>query len=375
MSIADLIRSHEAYVMGRPGGCRVAFRMERIPNLRLINRKLNDIEFVGCDLSHSHFTLSTMRSASLYCASLVSVDLRGVNLERADLRGAILRGANLYRANLDGADFRRAVLFKSERDKEFSKMDWVPDDESRFPDGAVDFRDSSLAGAHFGCAKLAGADFSGALMDGASLSNADLRGAKFDNAVLSGVVFGNARLDGASFDGALRDPSEALKLRRAEWLEAVRKSDQYTRTYGQEGGRADLAGSDLRVIGDALAGKGLVGANMRGVCGASVSFAGASLVGAVFDGADLRGANFTGALLQGVSFRDCNLKHAVFSKANLTAFVGASGRKFYPSFDGAQTDGARFDQAQTENGLELPVPVSVNPVPVNPVPESPVPVV
>jgi len=359
MSIADLIRSHEAYVMGRPGGCRVAFRMERMPNLRLINRKLNDIEFVGCDLSHSHFTLSTMRSASLYCASLISVDFRGVNLERADLRGAILRGANLYRANLDGADFRRAVLFKSERDKEFSKMDWVPDDESHFPDGAVDFRDSSLAGAHFGCAKLAGADFSGALMDGASLSSADLRGAKFDNAVLSGVVFGNARLDGASFDGALRDPSEALKLRRAEWLEAVRKSDQY----------------NLRVIGDALAGKGLVGANMRGVCGASVSFAGASLVGAVFDGADLRGANFTGALLQGVSFRDCDLKHAVFTKANLTAFVGASGRKFYPSFDGAQTDGARFDQTQIENGLELAVPVSVNPVPVNPVPGSPVPVI
>ena len=356
MSLDELIRSHEAFVAGRPGGCRVTFRMEKLQKLRLLRRDLIGIEFIGCDLSYSHFSLSRLRSASFYCSNLVGVDLRGCDVTQADLRGSVLRGANLYRANLDGADFRRAVLYTSERDKELSAMDWAPDDETRERDGAVDFRDSTLRAARFGAAKMAGADFSGALMDGACLKNADLRGAKFQDTVLVGTDFGNARLDGACFEGALRDPSQAALERREALLEVVRRSCLYTQSGGKEGARADLAGEDLRVLGDALKDRRLIGANMRGVCAVNVSFAGATLIGSVFNGADLRGADFTGALLQGASFRDCNLKHAVFSKANLTAFRGPSGRTFHPSFDGATTLGARFDQALTEDGFVPPEP-------------------
>lgn len=353
-SLMDNLLAHEAFAAGKPGGCRAFFRMQRMAGLRLLKRQLDGIEFVGCDLNGSHFTLSSLKTASFYCCNLTRVDLRGADLTRADMRGAVLRGADLYRANLDGADLRKAVLVTEDCDKEFASFAWLAEEDQGPRDGAVDFRDCALRGAKFSSAKLKGADFSGALLEGADLSNADLRGASFRGAVMTGVKVGGALLEGADMQGALRDPGEDAIARRAELLHAVELSDIYTRTHGKEGVRASFAGEDLRVLDKALVRKGLIGANMRGVCGVGVDFTGASLVGAMFHGADLRGANFTGALLHGVSFRDCNLKHAIFSKADLRAFEGAGGRRFEPSFEGADVTSARFDQAQFDPGFPRP---------------------
>ena len=115
-----VIAAHEAFIAGRNGGCRAFFRFQDLTGVNLMKRKLDGIEFIGCDLKDSSFALASMVTASFYCSSLKGADLRGSDLSRADLRGAILRGADLYRANLDGADFRKAVLYKDERDKEFN---------------------------------------------------------------------------------------------------------------------------------------------------------------------------------------------------------------------------------------------------------------
>lgn len=341
----SVIAAHESFIAGRAGGCRAFFRFQDLAGASLMKRKLDGIEFIGCDLRESNFALASLVTASFYCSSLKRADLRGADLSRADLRGAILRGADLYRANLDGADFRKAVLYKDERDAEFKHKDCIIDTECDGRDGAVDFRDCTLRGARLSAAKLKGANFAGALLDGAKLNQADLREANFEGAVLMGADLNGTRLEGAKMEGVVRDPAESSVARAEELLKRLELSDLYTRSRGEQGQRADFEGEDLRVLGRALSQKGLIGANMRGICGVGVDFSGASLIGAAFIGADLRGANFTGANLKGVNFKDCNLNHDIFKSADLRAFTGNTGRAFLPTFDGASTHAARFDGA------------------------------
>lgn len=346
-----VIAAHEAFIAGRAGGCRAFFRFQDLTGANLMKRKLDSIEFIGCDLKESTFTLSSLVTASFYCSSLKGADLRGADLSRADLRGAILRGADLYRANLDGADFRKAVLFKDERDAEFRQSDWVQDQEGDGHDGAVDFRDCSLRGARLSAAKLKGANFSGAMLEGAQLNQADLRDADFSGAVLTGADLQGTRLDGANMTDVVRDPSAESQGRAESLLKKLELSDLYTRSRGEQGQRAVFEGEDLRVLGRACREKGLIGANMRGVCAVGMDFSGASFIGANFTGADLRGVNFTGANLKGVSFRDCNLNHAVFQGADLLSFTGSTGRVFHPSFEGASVHACRFDGARLDHEL------------------------
>ena len=241
-----VIAAHEAFIAGRNGGCRAFFRFQDLTGVNLMKRKLDGIEFIGCDLKDSSFALASMVTASFYCSSLKGADLRGSDLSRADLRGAILRGADLYRANLDGADFRKAVLYKDERDKEFKQNDWVQDLEDG-RDGAVDFRDCSLRGARLSSAKLKGADFSGAMMEGADLHQADLRDANFKGAVLTGADMKGARLDGANLDNVVRDPAQAALARASDLMKLLEQSDLYTQSRGEQGRRAVFEGEDLRV--------------------------------------------------------------------------------------------------------------------------------
>jgi uncharacterized protein YjbI with pentapeptide repeats len=344
----SVIAAHEAFIAGRAGGCRAFFRFQDLTGASLMKRKLDGIEFIGCDLSESNFALTSLVTASFYCSSLKRADLRGADLSRADLRGAILRGADLYRANLDGADFRKAVLYKDERDAEFKHNDWLIDAEGDGRDGAVDFRDCTLRGARLSAAKLKGADFSGAMLDGAKLNQADLRDANFEGAVLTGADLNGTRLDGANLENVVRDPADEALARAEELQKRLEQSDLYTRSRGEQGQRGNFEGEDLRVLGQAFRQKGLIGANLRGVCGVGLDFSGASLIGAVFSGSDLRGANFTGANLKGVNFKDCNLNHAIFKSADLRAFTGNTGRAFLPCFDGASTHAARFEGAMMD---------------------------
>ncbi|WP_375550096.1 pentapeptide repeat-containing protein [Oceanicaulis alexandrii] len=344
----SVIAAHELFIAGRAGGCRAFFRFQDLAGASLMKRKLDGIEFIGCDLSESNFALTSLVTASFYCSSLKRADLRGADLSRADLRGAILRGADLYRANLDGADFRKAVLYKDERDAEFKHNDWLMDAEGDGRDGAVDFRDCTLRGTRLSAAKLKGADFSGAMLDGAKLNQADLRDANFEGAVLTGADLNGTRLDGANMERVVRDPAAEAMARVEELQQRLEQSDLYTRSRGEQGQRGNFEGEDLRVLGQAFRQKGLIGANLRGVCGVGLDFSGASLIGAVFTGSDLRGANFTGANLKGVNFKDCNLNHAIFKSADLRAFTGNTGRAFLPAFDGASTHAARFEGAMMD---------------------------
>ena len=81
-----VIAAHEAFIAGRNGGCRAFFRFQDLTGVNLMKRKLDGIEFIGCDLKDSSFALASMVTASFYCSSLKGADLRGSDLSRADLR-------------------------------------------------------------------------------------------------------------------------------------------------------------------------------------------------------------------------------------------------------------------------------------------------
>jgi uncharacterized protein YjbI with pentapeptide repeats len=355
------LAAHERFVRGVMGGRRASFRYERIEGLILRRRALDGVEFVGCDLPHAQFLLSSLRSASFYCSNLRGADLRATDLTRADMRGAVLRGADLYRAKLDGADFRKAVLVRSERDPEMCQAGLSFDDEADVLGGAVDFRNSSMVGAQLSNAKLRGADFGGAVLENVDLRGADIRGSIFDGAVLTNVNLEGVSLDRVSMEGVLHGPSEKAVAKLPSLLAQVEANDSYTRTFGASGARAKLDGEDLRALGDALREAGLVGATFKNACGVRVDFRGAVLVGAVFDGADLRNAQFNGADLRGCSFKNCNLNHADFSRADLSSFDGASGRQFPPRFTDATIHSTMFDDVQLDAGTSLDALLGVKP--------------
>ena len=352
-AFTDLIIAHERFIRGQVGGCRAMFRFAAHPGVNLQGRRLDDVEFVGCDLTEAKLALASLKASSFYCTSLRGADLRGADLTNADMRGATLRGASLYRAVLDGADFRKAVLLTKDRDEGFQSCEWDEGEAFDGSDRPVDFTDCSLKGARLNYAKLKGAEFGGAILDGAHLAGADLRGASFDGAVLTNIDLETARTDGASMRNVVRDPSEEALTRKAELMTILKESVKYTKTAGKEGARAVLDGADIRVLGRAFAKAGLAGASIKGVCGIGVDFSNAVLVGAIFDGSDLRGARFDGADLRGCSFRDCNLGQTVFNTANLTSFLGRDGRSFPPRFDGAALGAMRIKGAMTDPGSSL----------------------
>ncbi|GLK52248.1 pentapeptide repeat-containing protein [Maricaulis virginensis] len=351
-SNGELIAAHEDFAQGVPGGCRAVFRFDALRDLRLLRRKLEGIQFIGCDLSGGRFAESDLRFASFYCSRLEQCDFRGSDLTRADLRGVSLRGTRLNGARLDEADFRSAELARIDEDERFVRH--VVHADRQTHDGAdglvasVDFSHCSLKGARLNGARLQGADFSDAILSEADLSGANLLGARFNGAIMTGVALANTRLDADALSGALQDPTSAAHDARPGLQASIRAGNLWTLTQGREGEVPRFDGEDLRVCGRDFSGVALAGASLRNCCAVGVPFTGARLIGAVFDGADLRDADFTGADLRGVSFRNCKLAHARFSSCDLRSLEGSGGRRFAPRFEGSAPELAWFFRCETD---------------------------
>jgi len=348
----ELIAAHEDFAQGVPGGCRAVFRFDALRDLRLLRRKLEGIQFIGCDLSGGRFAESDLRFASFYCSRLEQCDFRGSDLTRADLRGVSLRGTRLNGARLDEADFRSAELARIDEEERFVRH--IVHNERQTHDGAdglvasVDFSHCSLKGARLNGARLQGADFSDAILSEADLSGANLLGARFDGAIMTGVSLANTRLDANALSGALQDPTSKAHDVRPGLQDRIRAGNLWTLTHGCEGEVPRFDGEDLRVCGRDFSGTALAGASFRNCCAVGVPFTGARLIGAVFDGADLRDADFTGADLRGASFRNCKLAHARFSGCDLRSLEGSGGRRFAPRFDGSAPELAWFSRCETD---------------------------
>lgn len=343
-----IVRAHEAFAAGRPGGARALPRHIVAHGMRCDRRVLTDVDFTGADLTGSVFALTDFSRASFYCANLSKCDLRGARLIRADLRGAAFTGARLTGANLDEADLRAAVLCTAD---ELQGLRWVgarANMSGAKLDGAslteanafsVDFTNCSMRGVRLRFANLKNANFTDANLDGADFAGAQLRGARLHGAILTGVDVASLGLPAAALAGCLLEPDAKALDRLGDICRELDRAHLWVATNGAEGAPAMLDGFDLRPAKSLFRKQMLVGLKARQAIGVGMDFTGSQLQGAVFDGADLRGADFTRADLRGVSFRNAKLAHAVFEDADFAPLPLSRGAERPTCFDGASLEG------------------------------------
>lgn len=344
----EIVRAHEAFASGRPGGARALPRFVIAKGMRCDKRLLRDVDFTGSDLTGTTFVGTDLRRAALYCAVMTKCDLRGAHLERADLRGATFAGAKLAGACLDEADMRAAILCVTDAARGLRRVG-----------AGVELGGARLDGANLEDAVAFNVDFTNCSLRSAKLRNANLKNANFTNANLDGVDFKGARIAGVTFAGAILtnvdvealflspaqkvgcvfDPGPEAWARADEIRHMLDGAETWIRTNGSQGGRARLDGLDLRPIGQELRSRMLGGLSARNVVAVGVDFSGAHLQGAVFDGADLRGASFRGADLRGASFLDARLSHAVLQDANISPLPAPNGGSRPTRFDRATLEG------------------------------------
>lgn len=359
-----IVRAHEAFVTGRPGGARILPRSVVAQRFRCDLRKLSDADFTGADLSGTTFVGTDLRRAALYCARLAGCDLRGAHLERSDLRGAVLSGANLAGATLDEADMRAAILCAADpvlglRWVGGASMDGARLDRADLSDAvahAVDFTGCSLRGAKLRNANLKNAIMIDANLDGVDLRGAKIQGVQFQGAILTGVDVAVLGLPAKTLAGCVLDPSREALAQLPRLQAAVDEGELWAMSNGRSGKPCKLDGEDLRPLGDRLAGRALPGFSARDGQMVGMDLSASQLPGACFDGADLRGARFNGCDLRGASFRGAKLSHAAFQGADLGDLPLRDGRSRPVSFEGAVVTGAGLNLTQ---GSSPPTPARV----------------
>ncbi len=342
-----VIDAHQKFVKGA-GGAQATLRMADLHGLNLSQRTLREADFTGANLAGAELWGSILEKANFYCADLRGANFAGAILRYADLRGAHLSGAILNHALLDGADMRAASLGAAPEDAELS-AELVRSDR---PSAGADCSNCSMRGARLTDANLAGVDFSGAILEGADLRGAQLTDAVFDGAILTAVPVHTLGFSKEQLSNCVVDPSQAALDLAPRLLKALEEAGAWVASDGRSGAPAILDGQDLRPIGQALAGRNLVGLSVKGGCAVGVDFSGCSLEGANFDGADLRGAKFEGANLRGASFRNAKLSHARFKGAILQPLVLPDGRHHHPNFSDAVFAGADFSAIVGKSPLD-----------------------
>jgi len=342
--LTQMLAQHERYVTGR-GGMRVNFKGLNLTGAILANRRLDEADFTGASLAGANLHGANLTRASLFCADLTGCNLRNAKLTQADIRGAAFRGADLSFAVLDFADLRKGTMMIV-GDVGVSLVN-----HSKNGLGFVDFSYCSLRNASFGKAKLEGAIFDGALLLGTQFRGAELTNASFTGAVLMGVAMADLKLPPETFVDCVFDVTAAAKAKAAPLKDKVTAHHQWVQSDGREGAAAVLDGEDLRPLGDAFAGRNLIGLTARGVTAIGIDFSRGQLQGAKFDGADLRGADFTGCDLSGTSFHATKLGHARFDRARLGNLRLRDGETLSPNFLGADANPDQFRAAVIEDSL------------------------
>jgi uncharacterized protein YjbI with pentapeptide repeats len=336
--LTQMLAQHERFAMGR-GGFRVSFKGLNLAGAILANRRLDEADFTGACLAGANLHGTNLTRASLFCADLTGCNLRNANLMQADIRGASFRGADLSFAVLDFADLRKATMMI------VGDAGVLLVDHSKNGLGFVDFSHATLRNASFGKAKLEGAIFNGALLLGTQFRGAELTNASFTGAVLMGVTMAELNLPPEAFVDCVFDVTEAARAKSGLLKDKLVQHQQWVLSDGREGAPAVLDGEDLRPLGNALAGRNLVGLTARGVIAIGLDFSRSQLQGAKFDGADLRGADFSGCDLSGVSFHAAKLVHARFERARLGNLKLRNGEVLSPNFLGADAQADQFRDA------------------------------
>ena len=100
----EILKRHQAWLIGEEGGERADFQGESLPNT----------DFRHADLQHAILFETDLQQAILEKAILYKTDLRFAVLLKSDLRKAFLRETNLRYANLDHADLHGANLYRAD---------------------------------------------------------------------------------------------------------------------------------------------------------------------------------------------------------------------------------------------------------------------
>jgi hypothetical protein len=136
-------------------------------------------------------------------SDLMGADLAGANLHRVSLRGANLAGANLTGANLVDTDLAYVELFGAN----FEGANLEGTNLGRSNLGGANLTDASLTRANLG-----GADLSGTKLVRANLVQTKLFSTLFDGTNLKDADFGDAKLGRTTFTGIDLYPfSETLR--------------------------------------------------------------------------------------------------------------------------------------------------------------------
>lgn len=340
-----LVKAHEAFLSGRPGGRRAALSFIVAQGYRCDGRLLADARLDGGDFSGTSFVGADLSRASLYCANLSNCDFRRARLQRADLRGCTFTGAALTDANLDQADLRAAILWVRDDARGMRWMGGRASPAAAEPEDpkaaqpvtyGVDFSNCSLQGARLRDANLKNANFSGANLNGADLIGAKLEGALFRGAILTGLDLSKLSIPSSALADCVLDPTAEARARLGEIRRELERAQDWVTSAGRP---AQLDGLDLRPASDLFRGRLLAGLQAKGATAIGVDFTGTKLQGASFDGADLRAADFTGADLRGASFTGARLSHAVFANAELGELELRPGLRLPTRFDDAELGG------------------------------------
>ena len=264
----------------------------------MLDLDLSGLDLSGLDLSNQDFSGSRLIDVKLSGTALVRTKLKQVDLSRAKLDGADLTEAVLDGADLTGADLAGALL------------------------RGVSVTRTTLAGL-----SLVGADLSGATGNEADFAGADLTAARFAGAQLPSADFTGSIVDQADFTEAL--------LTNATFNGASAKRVDFTRA-DADGLRADESTNFEGACFQGIGARGAVfeASNLRGA-----DFRRARLAGAQFELASLQGANFDRADLSDAMFDDADLQRAILTRANLLR----------ASLEGADLSGA---DARGANGFE-----------------------
>jgi uncharacterized protein YjbI with pentapeptide repeats len=310
----------------------------------------------GVNMTSAIVTPATiLAGANLPRASLLDIDLRGVNCRGANFTSALMgndpggafatlaSGADFTEANLSrivapGTDFTGAIMrcaTLTAADLPGANLTDVDAtcDPNGIKIGTADLRGANLSGANFTEANFGSSDFTGAIVSPTTVfAGAVLTGSDFRNVDLSGVSFRAANLRAALMQD---DPGGAFKtlLVGADLTEAnltvlvARGADFSDATLGcalltgAELSGANLARTDITCDPD---GVNFATADLRDADLTAANLTDANLTGTDFTGAKvspetvLERATLQSAILRNVDLSGVNLRAASLNSAVLT---------------------------------------------------------
>jgi uncharacterized protein YjbI with pentapeptide repeats len=303
------------------GGGELVLREVIFTNSDLIKTRMENIRFVGCDLSGSQLsgarlTDSTFEGTPLSNAEFEEailenvtfdedIDISGVSFYRAkmseleanhvDFSGAqTMEQVDLDQAEAVGADFTRLDMENAEIKNGIFKDCYFNNANLN----SVSFDDSNLSEAEFINTKLENASFEQSELNNTEFSDGSvLAYAQFEAAILSNTLFNQVDLSNAVLDNIKRSSDVQNRSPTAEFIGVtLEPRSQLSLTNAQlDNSRfEDIDSTDI-----------------------DIKFRDASFIGATISSCVLDGADFSGADLRGIEGQHLSIKDVLFDNANV----------------------------------------------------------